>query len=457
MTTATAVRTPSGAQAVAKRWSTPAMLWLALASIWAAAALPLLVAEVNISRVHTAFQTVGVDATPSILAALDMRASLADMDADAANYLLGCPDGIASARDAFEGRRQTVSQRLVDAAQNITYGDAERTPILTLQQNIGTYLQLVSQAETLHRSDPAASLTAYRQATDLMHTTILPAASALDAVNSDHLQTRCLQEKAEAPRLLALFIAVGVLTIAVLLATQLFPLRRTRRLLNLPLLAATLVSIAFVVWVSGTLVSEAGTLKGAKEDAFDSVHALWGARAVAYDANADESLYLLGPQRTAQYDAAFKAQSALLVAAPVTPQLVAGASGDRATFKGYLGDELRNITFPGEQQPALDTLSTYGQYLAVDAQIRTLETSGQHQAAVNLDTGTAVGQSDWAFGQFDQALGRTLGINQHYFDFYISQGFADLRSFTYLGPVVMLLVAGLAWLGLRPRLNEYRT
>ena len=40
-------------------------------------------------------------------------------------------------------------------------------------------------------------------------------------------------------------------------------------------------------------------LRVAKEDAFDSIHALWQARAVAYDANGDETRYLLGGPRAA--------------------------------------------------------------------------------------------------------------------------------------------------------------
>ena len=38
-------------------------------------------------------------------------------------------------------------------------------------------------------------------------------------------------------------------------------------------------------------------LKVAKEDAFDSVRALWLARAVAYDANSDGSRWLLDDQQ----------------------------------------------------------------------------------------------------------------------------------------------------------------
>lgn len=48
--------------------------------------------------------------------------------------------------------------------------------------------------------------------------------------------------------------------------------------------------------------SGAECLRVAKKDSFDSVLALNRARAVSYDANADESRYLADPQRADQYE-----------------------------------------------------------------------------------------------------------------------------------------------------------
>jgi hypothetical protein len=101
-------------------------------------------------------------------------------------------------------------------------------------------------------------------------------------------------------------------------------------------------------------------------------------------------------------------------------------------------------------------LRTYAQYYALDAQIRSFETSGQHDAAVGLDTGTAVGQSDWAFAQFDAALGQTLGINEQWFSDSVQRAFDDLNGMHLLGPVAGLSLAILVWLGLQPRIAEYR-
>ena len=91
-------------------------------------------------------------------------------------------------------------------------------------------------------------------------------------------------------------------------------------------------------------------------------------------------------------------------------QVVAGSLPDG--FQGYLAAELRNITFPGEREAAVEMLKTFARYIALDGEIRRLENQGDHAAAVTLCIGYAPGQSNWAFARFDEALGKTLDINQ---------------------------------------------
>ena len=56
--------------------------------------------------------------------------------------------------------------------------------------------------------------------------------------------------------------------------------------------------------------------RAAKQDAFDSILALSKARAVSYDANADESRYLLDPQRANRYEQAFLEKSSHVIGMP---------------------------------------------------------------------------------------------------------------------------------------------
>lgn len=251
-------------------------------------------------------------------------------------------------------------------------------------------------------------------------------------------------------------LVAGLVVLGLLVAVQVFLSRRTRRLFNPALLVATLVGLLLVGRLVSILNAEATNLKVAKQDAFDSVHALWQARAIAYDANGDESLYLLPGFDRQQYDASFHTKSMQLANPALTDQLITSANRGTVQFTGRFADEMNNITFPGELEAATGMLRTYAQYYALDGQIRAFETGGQHDAAVALDTGTGVGQSDWAFAQFDAALGKVLDINLQWFNDSVQHAFDDLNGADLLGPVAGVILAVLVWFGLQPRIAEYR-
>ena len=101
-------------------------------------------------------------------------------------------------------------------------------------------------------------------------------------------------------------------------------------------------------------------------------------------------------------------------------------------------------------------LRTYAQYYALDAQIHAFELGGQHAAAVALDTGNDPGQSDWAFAQFDTALGRVLDLNVQWFNDSVQRAFDDLSGADVLVPVAAAILGVLVWFGLQPRIAEYR-
>ncbi len=180
---------------------------------------------------------------------------------------------------------------------------------------------------------------------------------------------------------------------------------------------------------------------------------------MAYDANAEESLYLLergSPQQQSHDDAFFKKSGQLLSGLPPAQAVTQAEAGHYKDIKGFIGDELNNITYPGEREAALEMLRTFVGYLDIDRKIRNLERGGSHQPAIALDVGTAPGESDWAFDRFDKALGKTLDINQKYFEAQVDRAFSLLAAMPWVLPAVALVMALLAWLGLRQRINEYR-
>lgn len=443
-----------------QQWNTLQILKGSRAALLALDVL-LLIAAIAGARVHRdAMKTVGKDSAPSIIAAQHIKSALADMDADAANELLGASGAMSDAVKAYEARREEAAEALIAAAENITYGESERAPIQSLQVGIGTYERLIQRARDLHERGDAKFVAAYREAAKLLDETLLLAADALDKANNEVLERTYQGQSVKSLSARTFLVLVGLSLLGALVGVQIFLARRMRRTLNLLLLAATLLVGATLRYTAGAMVTEQRQLKVAKEDAFMSIHALWRARAVSYWANSDESRYLVDKEHAAEHERDFFTKSAMLAKLPLDMSLAdieaRERSGGRVEgFSGYLADELNNITFTGERDAAVDTLLRFEDYLAVDKQIRQLERGGKHQQAIELCMGTQAGQSDWVFERFDKALGATLNINQSAFDAAVGKGLAAMDSLEIKASGLAAAIAVLMFLGLAARISEY--
>jgi hypothetical protein len=458
---ATPSMTPQTAPTPASRWNTPKILKASRAALLTFDALLLIAAIAGASIHRSAMKTVGKDSAPSIIAAQHIKSALADMDADAVNELLGASGKMPEAVKAYESRRVEAAKALIAAAENITYGESERTPIQALQVGMGTYERLIQRARDLHERADADFITAYREAAKLMDATLLPAADALDKANNQVLESAYESQSGKSSAARGLLMFTGLLALSALVAVQMFLTKRTKRTFNILLIAATLLAAASLEYTVSAMGTEQRQLKVAKEDAFTSIHALWRARAVSYSANSDESRYLLDQPHAAEHERNFFTKSALLATLPPGMRLPDIASAETKGihvegFTGFLADELNNITFAGEREAAIDTLLRYEEYLAVDKQIRQLERSGKHREAIELCIGTQPGQSDWAFDRFDKALGATLDINQRAFDEAVNQGLSALDGLEIKASVLAALIAVCIFLGLAARIREYQ-
>ena len=315
---------------------------------------------------------------------------------------------------------------MVTAAQNITYGDAERDPIVEITAQLQAYSDLIGQARVaLAGADPRASvapeaaLAPIRQAHAIVDKDLLPAAMALNAANEQVLETTWAQRLSRSSGESVALTAAGVLALALLIAAQVLVTSRTRRQVNPGLLLATLLFALTLFQVHFEMSSGAEALRVAKEDAFDSVRALWKTRAALYAANSDESYFLLDPSRKPQYADRFFARLKEMAGPDFARQdgrqdgqqdgRAALAARSRAfglagclnrnrngvkPYPGLLGDELNNVTFEHECAEASLLFPLLADYVAIDARIRDLDASGDHAGALKLDVGEEPGESD---------------------------------------------------------------
>ncbi|WBP90921.1 hypothetical protein [Kitasatospora cathayae] len=461
-------------------WTTPRLV-RGLAALSLAALIGLgATATAVLGGARDGTDTIGHRAAPQATRAADLYFALSDMDAQAANLLLvGDDQDYTTLRrqtlDTYEQRRNQADDDLQQAAQSAAGDPAGQRAVQLVLGRLGSYEALVARAQLLEEQAKApagqpspAALDAYRQASDLLRNQLLPAADQVTAANEatvDHVYAQ--QRDALSSGWWWLFV-VGLLALAALLGLQRVLAVRYRRVLNPALAAVTLLT--GVVLVTGlSLVGRTDDhLVTAKSDAYDSVIALSRARAVAYDMNADESRYLIDPGRAAVWEQAYLEQSQAVVRIDGATLGSYGSQlqnafdrhrADRSVvpFGGFLGSELRNITFPGEQDAAERVLGAFQEYQVIDRRMRNLHDTGKLKDAITLNTGLAKGQSNYQFGQLSAAMEDTITVNRTAMDAAVSATDGDLDGTTAaLAGAALAAALALTALGVRARLREYR-
>ncbi|MFJ9821448.1 hypothetical protein ACIRU3_40620 [Streptomyces sp. NPDC101151] len=473
-------RQTEAARAALRRryWATvPARLrLLRAATVLLTVALAVLLLVAGLAALGTWSSVADRDA-PRTTSAADLNLALNDMDAQAANILL-------SSGDAGKGRLQTPYTKAVGF-----YGDARREighdlrtlavaaqgsptdekTVESLTDDFAEYQELIGRAleNDGHRGGKTAALADYRRATDLLRSQLLPAARTLVSSNNAAFDAEYASARSALSAQLAIVLVLGVLLLAVLGLLQWYLARRFRRILTPGVLAATVCTLLAVVLGSQMLSASADHLRVARHDAFDSVVALSRARAIAFDANADESRYLLDPQRRGQYEESFLTKSQQLYGLKGAT-LSTYDSELAATWQAYEADhhdlrftgefrrELDNITFPGERAAAEKTVDTYAVYQRDDRKIRALLAAGKEQEAVEFCMGWEPGTSNAHFGAWMVALDKLTGINRSHFTSSVGAGRSAVSGLLPWAGGLLGAAALLTLLGLRPRLAEFR-
>ena len=427
---------------------------------------------------RSSWSTIRNHSAPQITSATGLYFTLNDMDAQLANQLMfgtdpQLADDRATAAHIYNQRRSQAGVYLRDlsvAAQGDPVAEASVAQAIA---DFGSYEEGASHALLLGkqkgyaagRTDPV-TLAGYRSTTELMRTRLLPEADQLVTANNIAFNTTYSTTTDDLSSARIAVLATGLLLIAVLVVLQLFLAVRFRRLVNPALAAAVLVAFGVSVAASVQISGQQEHLHVARRDAYDSVVALTRARAVAYDANADESRYLLDQPNAAEHEQHFFEKTQQLMNLPgatihtydaraATAMDAYRADQADLRFTGFFGDEFRNITFRGERKAAEDVVARYQVYEKDDRRIRALASSGDVTAAIAYCVSYKPGDSNWAFGQLDTALQKIIGINTAAYEKASSEGAGSALS----GPLALVgasvVIAALAVVGLRRPLAEF--
>lgn len=392
---------------------------------------------------------VGKDTVPQIVAAKNIRATLAGAHSNAMNAMLTKEKLGGSFWNLYRENLNTLHLQLIDASENIKYGEKERLPLLAILSNISAYEYTVGGSVS---TGAEISVDQFMEANRLMQQKILPASTALNQANLSQLNYVYNSYEKGISSLIPFMSIIAVVFFIILIATQIYLFTRTRRILNIGLVIATVLFLTSFIYASSAMNSVKTQLNTAKNDAFNSLNALWSARAEAYNANAIESLYLL-------HNGTGIVQSAdtinfNLAAERLSSDSTAALKGEK--FEGYFYEALMNASSREEKAEVLSALQQWTKYFEVNKQVRNLEYDSKHTQAINLAIGNAAGQSNYEFAKFDAELEKMIKANQTKFDKNISASDKTLNIFPFIIVGLLAAIVAACTLGLKARLKEYK-
>lgn len=443
-----------------------------------AAGLALVVA-LAAGALKTGFDEVGQHATPQVAASTDLYVSLADMDAQVANVLLvGDDAGLSDNRThAMQVYGQVRSRADADLQQSAALGAGDATVsglVRSVLDQLGQYQTLAGEALYLNQvgSDPAgrpsaAELGIYRQASKVM-TGALRDTQSLIAANQASLDVSYQSDRSDAVAGIVWVIVVALALIVVLVVLQVRLRRRLKRRVNPAIALATLGAVVIAIVVPIVLGSADGEFRTAKQDGFDAIINLSEARALTQEAAANESRFLVDPASAATYQQAFQDESQQVIA--LTGADISRYDGRLRTALDAYNRDYSDVGFGGllavetgvdpaltERYASVRAMARYAGFEVADRQMRATLAAGDLRDAIDFDTNTSLGYSMYNLGRYDDALVNLVNLKQSQLSQAVGDGGAAVSSWTLVLPILLgLLIAGLAVVGVWPRLAEYR-
>jgi hypothetical protein len=365
--------------------------------------------------------------------AVTLYTKLSDANATATTtFATGGPEPLA-ARAHYLADLRSASDALVALTHRIGPSSQASSAIRTISEQLPVYSGFVEAARANNRQGYPVGAAYLREASTRLTGTILPAADGLYSTEARQL-TDDYGTGSATGALVVLIVAV-VVAVAVLLLAQRFVARISRRTLNVPMVAGTIVLLGVSIWAVVGLLNEQSSLSSARR-ASDSVEVLSATSVLLSRAQSDQSLTLVnrGSDKVDPLD--FK-------------QVMSYLDGT----SGLVATAAQRARAAGEAASADALTGGFDQYRTLNGQISGYEDQGLTGQAIATASGpraTAVtsGLSADLNGQIASAQ-RRFGTNAR-------AATSSLSGLSIAIPLLTLVAAILAVLGLRRRLEEYR-
>lgn len=381
------------------------------------------------SRAHAA-QAARASTEPLLAQAATLYTTLSDANATATTTFLKGGLEPPALRQHYLHDLRLASDALASLTREAG-GSAANRELMTISEQLPIYAGLVESARANNRQGLPVGAAYLRSASALLTGTILPNADGLYAFEANRL-TNDYATGTDSVALVVLILAV-VLALGLLMLGQLYVFRISHRILNIGMLAATLVLAAVSIWSIVGLIGEQNALARARHDS-DLVEVVSATKVLLSRAQTDQSLTLVerGSDDTDPLDFA-----------AVTRAL--------APPDGLLAESGALAGPVGTSSAVGELVSGFHAYVANARHVAQLENGGQLVAAIGQ-----AGAGSSIAGQLDANLSGQIAAAQAKFKTAAASATSSVAGLELAIPVLTALAAVFALLGLRKRLEEYR-
>lgn len=372
--------------------------------------------------------------------AADIYRSLADANTAASSGFLAGRAETGVNRVRYEKGISTAAEKLVTAAANSDPDSPSAATIAKLNRLLPEYKGLVEQARTYNRQGFPVGGAYLRYANEKMQQEMLPAAE--DLYKKENQRLRDDYDGATPYPWAA--IALGVLALAALAWAQHRNYRRTNRVLNHGLVAATATATVVLLWlVVGHSVARA-SLNDSYDHGVRSLNVLHDARIASLKARGNENLTLVsrgaetkkvGEETYDAYDYDFTQDMNTL--------------GKGLALAEDLADDKAG------EQPVTAAVGNMTEWKKRHAAARAEDENGEYQQALDKVIG-AKGTTGECFDSVDDNLATALKHETTEFKAAAGDGLDAMAGLSIGAAVLAVLGAAGAVLGIGRRLSEYR-
>lgn len=382
---------------------------------------------------------------PLSSAAADIYRSLADANTAASSGFLAGGQETATSRDRYEKDIDKAAAGLVKAAANSDPDSPAAATVTKLNRLLPEYKGLVERARTYNRQGFPVGGAYLRYANEKMQNEMLPAAEDLYTSENERLRS----DYDDATPYPWAAIALGVVVLAALAWAQHRNYRRTNRVMNHGLVAATATATVVLLWlVVGHTVARAG-LNDSYDHGVRSLNVLHDARIASLKARGNENLTLVarGAETVTVKDADGVEQT--------RDAYDYDFQKDMKTLGAGLAEAAKLADDSDGEKPVTAAQGNMTEWQKRHGAARDEDDNGNYEAALNRVIGpeNATGE---CFDSVDDNLATAIGHEEAEFEQAAGGGLDAMTGLPVGAAVLAVLGAAGAVLGIGRRLSEYR-